>query len=300
MEIIVQEVKQQPIVFNYPEIKKWLGESLEKYKGLVFNDEQIKEAKETRAKLNKLKDAFSAKRIEIKKAHAMPFEDFETKMKELESEIVGVISGIDSQVKKFEESKKAEKFEKIKAFYSDAVDKIGSEMIPLSKVMNDKWLNAGYTIANIEKEIKELFAGYEKDLSILEQKTEFKQELINKFFETLNLGDVLTHEMRLQQQKKAQEEKEAKEKAILEAKQMADLEAQQRATGFTPQAPVEEPVPVQATQQVQEVQQAVQPAQTKTVEIKKITMYFELNPAQYDALKKCIMDYKIPCQVVKQ
>lgn len=56
------------IEWNYEELKAELSQKLEDYKGLVYTEEQIKEAKADRAKLNALATAIDSKRKEIKKA----------------------------------------------------------------------------------------------------------------------------------------------------------------------------------------------------------------------------------------
>lgn len=76
MELIVKEPAMQSITFNFDELKAEIGEALEKYKGLVYTDATIKDAKSDRAALNKFKDALETKRKEIKKRSMIPYEAF--------------------------------------------------------------------------------------------------------------------------------------------------------------------------------------------------------------------------------
>ena len=81
MELIVKEPAMQSITFNFDELKQEIGASLEKYKGLVYTDATIKDAKADRAALNKFRDALETKRKEIKKRSMIPYEAFADRSK---------------------------------------------------------------------------------------------------------------------------------------------------------------------------------------------------------------------------
>ena len=66
----------KPIEWNYEELKAELSQKLEQYKGLVYTEDQIKEAKADRAKLNALATAIDGKRKELKKQCLQPYEQF--------------------------------------------------------------------------------------------------------------------------------------------------------------------------------------------------------------------------------
>ena len=117
MELIVKEPKMQSITFNFEELKAEIGEALEKYKGLVYTDATIKDAKSDRAALNKFKDALETKRKEIKKRSMIPYEAFAEQVKVLTSLIDFPLNEIDKQVKAYEEKKKAERLDALRKFY---------------------------------------------------------------------------------------------------------------------------------------------------------------------------------------
>ena len=106
MELIIHKPKEedfvQSIEFNYDELKVELQKSLEKYKGITYNDEQIKIAKQDRAKLNKFKNALNEKKKDLKKKCLEPYEAFEVKIKELMGMVDDPIDEIDKQIKSFE------------------------------------------------------------------------------------------------------------------------------------------------------------------------------------------------------
>ena len=117
MELIVKEPEMQSITFNFDELKKEIGDSLEKYKGLVYTDATIKDAKADRAALNKFKDALETKRKEIKKRSMIPYEAFAEQVKVLTGLIDFPLNEIDKQVKAYEEKKKEERLDALRKFY---------------------------------------------------------------------------------------------------------------------------------------------------------------------------------------
>ncbi len=87
------------ISWNHEEIKKEVTEKVSYYTNLVYTDEQIKEAKADRAKLNKFANVLDDKRKEIKKQCLAPYNDFEEKIKEIVAVVMEQIGMIDKQVK---------------------------------------------------------------------------------------------------------------------------------------------------------------------------------------------------------
>lgn len=117
MELIVKEPEMQSISFNFEELKAEIGEALEKYRGIVYTDATIKDAKSDRAALNKFKDALETKRKEIKKRSMIPYEAFAEQVKVLTGLIDFPLNEIDRQVKAYEERKKEERLAALQKFY---------------------------------------------------------------------------------------------------------------------------------------------------------------------------------------
>lgn len=100
MELRMTEVNfPQKLEFNYEEIKQEVTEKVALYKNLVYTDDQIKEAKADRAKLNNFVKVLEDKRKEIKKQCLQPYEDFERQIKEIVSVVNEPIALIDKQIK---------------------------------------------------------------------------------------------------------------------------------------------------------------------------------------------------------
>ena len=178
MELKVEEIKSlAPIQFNYEDIKKWVTEKAKEYKSVVYTEETITAAKSDRATLNKVAKAINDEKIRIKKEVLKPFEDFETKCKELQGIITDASSSIDAQVKAFEEKEQNEKKEQIKSVF-DAYIGDYKDLILFDLIFNPRWLNKTYTMKKIEEEINHLVVKTSDDMKVLEG--QIKDEVILK------------------------------------------------------------------------------------------------------------------------
>ena len=130
------------VEFNYDELKQGLQENLEKYQNLVFTEEAMKEGKDTRAKLNKLKKALDDKRKDIKKQCLEPYEKFEVKINELIGLVDKPALAIDSQIKAYEEALKEAKRTEIITYFNSQSPFGDLIKIDHPCFWDEKWLNA--------------------------------------------------------------------------------------------------------------------------------------------------------------
>lgn len=235
-ELVVSPIEQIPsLTSNIDELKSVLEVSLKKYQNLVVTEDAINDAKSDRANLNKLKKSISDERIAQKKLFLAPFEEFETKCKEVEKLINDTSSSIDVQIKAFDEMEKEVKRKEIEDIY---ILNIGdySKLIPLAKIYDSKWENKTFKLKDVEVAIKYIKESADIHLKQIEELgSEFTQQLKDKYFETLDITSVLAENTRLIQQKKYLEELKAKEEAERTArenvqpvtrKQLADMVAE--------------------------------------------------------------------------
>ena len=217
------------IIYNHEEIKKELELRLEKYKGLTYSDSEIKLAKTDRATLNNFKKAITDKRIETKKQLLTPYEVFETKLKEILALIDKPVLEIDTQVKKFEDTEKENKKKDIEDFYSENIGDL-KDILLLSSVWDDKWLNATVNIKNIQEIISTKIEAVNNDVKSIDLiDTKYHKEMKEAFYKNLSLGEALEVNTKLEQQEKKIEEyrlaaiakKEAEEKLKLEQEEKA-------------------------------------------------------------------------------
>lgn len=213
------------IEWNHEEIKKEVAEKVSYYANLIYSDDQIKEAKADRAKLNKFVQALEAKRKEVKKQCLAPYEDFERKLKEITAIVNEPIMMIDQQVKGYEEQKKAEKQVKIRELFENAVF---PDWVKFEQVFDAKWLNATVPMTSINKELIEKLERIESDLSTLSNLPEFAFEAVDVYKTTLDLGRAVNEAHRMSEQAKRKAEYEAEQarlKAEAEARKQEERHA---------------------------------------------------------------------------
>ncbi len=219
MELVIYSPKDDEFLtninFNYDELKQELAARLEKYKGLVYSEDSIKEAKTDRAALNKFKTAIENRRKEIKKQCLAPYEEFEAKIKDIVAMIDEPIKAIDGQIKDYEQIKKEEKQDAIKQFYTDRVADL-KDLVPFDKIFNPRWLNVTYKETDIHKEITDLFIKVEDDLKVIaELQSEHELQIKDVYLQDFDLTAALQEKNRLEEQaakmaeyKRVQQEKE--------------------------------------------------------------------------------------------
>lgn len=200
----------QAIEFNFEELKTELSKNLEKYQNLTFTEETIKEAKETKANLNKFKEAIETRRKEIKKLCLKPYEDFETKVKVLTSLIDEPIKAIGTQLQSFEDQRITAKRADIQDFYNTVIEDL-VEILPLDKIFNQKWLNATYKMTAIQNEIVETIGKVNGDLNViidLKLDPDMELQVKDKYLQTLDFGLAMAEKTRLENFKKTIKERE--------------------------------------------------------------------------------------------
>lgn len=196
----------QAVEFNFDELQTELKTSLEKFQNIVYTDETIPEAKKDRAGLNKFKEIIESERKRIKKLCLKPYEDFEAKVKILTGLIDEPILAIDTQVKTYEQKKKDAKKADIEKFFTDNVGEL-SELLPLEKIFNEKWLNSSVNIKNVFDEILQKIEKVKFDIkTIKDLKSEWELTLIDTYLNTLDIASALAEKTRLEERKKALED----------------------------------------------------------------------------------------------
>lgn len=223
MELKVEEIKAlAPIQFNYEDIKKWITEKAKEYKSMVYTEETITNAKSDRATLNKVAKALNDEKIRIKKEVLKPFEDFESKCKELQRIITDASNSIDIQVKAFETKEQEEKKKQIEDLFNTYIGDF-KELIIFEQIFNQRWLNKTYTIKKIEDEIKHLIAKTTTDLKVID--AQIQDESINKsvknyYFNNITdpsiLGNSLQEGMKIDENNKKLEQLRNTQKATSE------------------------------------------------------------------------------------
>lgn len=199
----IEQVIPPQISFNFEEIKSELAGKLQVYQNMVVTESGIKEAKADRANLNKFKSALADSRKAVKAQWNQPLSDFEGKMKELERMVDEPIGAIDRQVKAYDEAKKQDKRQQIELFFEGAVGDL-EEVLPLSKIWNDRWLNATYPMKDIEKEIVERIRKTHSDIGIIvAMQLPCCDQMLSTYLETLDMSRAMEEKHKYEQAQKA-------------------------------------------------------------------------------------------------
>lgn len=221
------------IDFNFDQLKEQLKASLEMYTGMVVTEDEIKEAKEDRARLNKLREALEIKRKEVKRECMAPYNDFEAKVKELVQLVDQPIGAIDGQLRAFEERRREEKRAAVLALYEEAVGEL-RELLPFDRLWQDGWYNKGATTKKIKEAIDAALKKVSSDLEVLSTvESEFSEAVKIRYLERLDLNEALAERARLQER--------ARKLREYEEQQKLDSAARQEPVQAAVQEPTQEP-----------------------------------------------------------
>lgn len=258
------------IGFNFDELKTELTERLHHYNNLVVTEDAIKEAKADLAKLRKLKDAIDTRRKEVKRQCMAPYNAFEAQVKELTALIDAPVAAINGQIKAFDEQEKAKKYEEISAAYTELIPEEYHDIIPLRRILDQKWLNKGTTMKSIREAISTIANRTKIDLRYIESATapEHLTAVRAKYIETLNMDAAMDHRDALVATQQAFTHREA-----------------ERATY---QTPVENAAPVADQEPVTEA-----PRQEQLETIYLLRLEFQLSKTQATALKDFLVRHNI-------
>ena len=215
---VLVDQKNGVIGFNFEEIKEVLKNGLKEYKNMEFTEDSKKEAKATVASLRKLKKSVNDKRLEVKKSFMIPYNTFESQVKELDALIDEPINLINNQIEEFERKRIAEKKAMINEVYASIMEEHPdiSELLPIARIYDSRWENATTTKKSIADAITQHVERVEKDLAtIRSMQSEFEDKGIEKYRTTLELSDAIATMNQYQKQKeeilKRQEEEKLRE-----------------------------------------------------------------------------------------
>ncbi|HIB1900908.1 TPA: DUF1351 domain-containing protein, partial [Enterococcus faecium] len=140
---LIFDVTYQPSVIeivNEDQLAKLINATVQRFEGLVFNEEDIADAKKARAELNRIFDLIDTKRKEVKKQFSEPLTAFEQQIKAYSDEIKKSSKSIDEQIKEFEARTREERKMIVLAFIEKQANKTGIE--PNEITFQSNWLNA--------------------------------------------------------------------------------------------------------------------------------------------------------------
>ena len=224
----------EAISFNYDELKTSLIEKTEAYTKLVYTEGNIKAAKEDRADLNRLKKALNDERLRRQKEYMKPFDAFKSQIDEIISIIDKPVLAIDKQIKEYEQIKQDEKKNNIEEMFKSM---LFPEFVRIDQLWNAKWVNATYSMNNIENELLEKKENIIKECQTLATLPSYSHEAVHFYQKTLDIAQALAKvrelteaeeaKKRMLEEEARRKEEEAKKKE--EPQPVPELKAEEKA-----------------------------------------------------------------------
>lgn len=237
------------ITWNYDELKSELAAKLEDYKGLVYTDSQIIEAKKDKAALNKLRAAIETKRKEVKARCLEPYNAFEAQIKEIVAMIDEPISLIDSQIKEYDEKETEKKKAEIKQIFAETGF---GDYVTIEKIWNPRWINKTYSLKQIKQDMHDLQMKIGDEVYTINSSLpdEYRDVAIQYYAKTLDLSASLAKAAEVrrineeaERRRKEREAEKAREEAARAAQEAVKLEETQTPDEYakSAQEPPQEP-----------------------------------------------------------
>lgn len=216
----------EAIEFNYEELKAGLSAALDKYRGLLVTEDQIKDAKADRAKLNKLLKTLKDCKKSVKERVLKPFEEFAARVDELCAMVAEPEEAIAKQLDEFERRRKALKQELVRGVYEQNIGDLAG-VLPLGRIMEDRWLNATALLANVEKELKAKIENVRAGLDtigkvLVGDRARYRSEAERKFLATHDLAATLAEVEKMEAEDKALAERLAAARKAEEERKAAE------------------------------------------------------------------------------
>lgn len=215
LELVITTKKLGSLTTNAKDIKAMVESVLPNYSIENYNESNIDQAKKDKAMLNKAGKALNSKRIEIEREFMKPFSEFKETITETVKLISGCSSQIDSVVKDSEERAKDEKRSHIQSYW----DSKQFDLVPLSKVFDDSWLNKTTKLKNVESAIDEKIESIKDDLLTLEALEDDVDLLKPIYLENLDINSTIKYAKTLNENRA-----KAKQDADNRASELPDIE----------------------------------------------------------------------------
>lgn len=243
-----------PIQWNYDEVKRWVEDGLQAYKGRVYTNDTIAEAKKDRANLNKLAQAIATKRREMKSIYLEPYEQFDKETKEIEKMISTVSAEIDAQVKTYENFRKQEKQQFIEEqIYKPLIGNL-AELIPYERLHNPKWLNVTTGVNEVSDDLARAVEKIESGLKAIDQlnlDADMAERVKGVFLRNFDLAAAIAEKERIEEEREKLERYRAAQQAKTAEEKPQAINAPSEAE--PPTQPQQRPQVEQAEEKVLEV-----------------------------------------------
>ena len=198
---------------NIQEVQSYALELAKYYENVVFSEEDLKEAKNEKADVNKFKKKVSDFRKEITKKWNEPLQKFVDTAKTTETILSDTYDTINKQITVYEEEKLAIKNNEVKEYFEELAIKEQIDFIDYSRANINVTLTA--SMKSLKEQAKTFVDKIVEDLKLINSQ-EYSDEILIEYKKDLNVSkaicDVKDRHIALE---KAKEEKENKKEQEL-------------------------------------------------------------------------------------
>ena len=222
-EVEVKIVSLGQIEDNVADAKNYALELKKYYSNIIFDENEIKDAKYEKANVNKVKKEIADYRKDIVSEYKKPIDLFEKTSKETEKILTEVYDMINDQVVLYENAKKEKKKQELIEVFDDAIGLL-KDVVVFDMVFSEKMLNETVSIEKATEEIINNIKSIDNDLNaIKELDSPFYTEVVNCYLQELSLGNAILKNKELKEQAEklsvvSDAEKKVNEKKLEELK----------------------------------------------------------------------------------
>lgn len=184
-EIKAEIITTGSIEENISKLKDYAIELANYYSTIVFNEEEVKTAKNEKAEVNKFKKKVSDLRKQVIAKYNEPIKMFEQTAKETEAILSNVYDGINVQIAEYEDKTKKEKEDKLRDYFKELCSNSNIDFLTFENA------NVNVTLSASEKSLKEALKSFVEKVTddlILIDTQNYKEEIFVEYKKTLNVS----------------------------------------------------------------------------------------------------------------
>ena len=196
IEIIIENPEQG--IANYEPLKAAAQDMAAVYGSQLVSVDAIKDAKTDMAMLRKLAKSASDMRIKIEREHAAKIATVTKQLKEVAGIFTDAAAKIDSQVKAYDEERKAARLEEIRQIYAEEIGDM-ADIIPFDKLYRAEWLNKTTTDKTVRGDIQTAVINAQTGIEQIKGLgSPHENAILSAFLDKLSLADALAAKKRLE------------------------------------------------------------------------------------------------------
>jgi len=204
------------VTSNFKQLKDQANSLKEYYSRIIFTEENMKEAKEEKATINKLVDKVKRYRIDTVKDFKKPIEEFEEDAKATEKLLNETSSFIQDQTNAYESSLKKEKQDQLQEYFNEYAESLKIDFISLEQANINVTLTA--SIKSLKEQAKSFIDEIYQGIKLINSQQDNIDRMLVRFKKTLNaplsIIEIINEVKSEKEMQSAREEKEKIESAI--------------------------------------------------------------------------------------